>query len=181
MLQRGALAIPKLAGEITSRLNFSKYSPTEIRAAIFQGARALGAQVKSIVRGAGEGVWTDRDQALVDQIVGDLAESRDIAEYRRRLTNAVDALNANFGMNIPYPSYPDQPQPPPMDMGTEPEVPVRPVRTVPISPPAQAEMARIPKGSPQERQLLQWANEAIQQGADPAAVVQRLKELGVEQ
>lgn len=72
----------------------------EIRAKIEGDARALSVAVKKIARGAGEGTFTDADQRLLDQMIGDLSGAHDVAEYNRRLSAVRDRIEANFGIKI---------------------------------------------------------------------------------
>jgi hypothetical protein len=135
ILTRGATAIPRLGGEIANWFEGGKTSPTEVRSQIKASALALSAAVKPLIRAPGEGIWTDRDQQLLDTIVGDLAEARDVGELNRRIDGVAQRLNANFGLDIPV-------------EGAS-EVPVRRVPTVEVSPPTNPNELPV-YGSPQE-------------------------------
>lgn len=95
-----ALQIPRLGGEIMNKWEGGKTPPTEVRNMITGGAQALSAAIKPLVRAPGEGIWTDRDQELLDRIVGNLAESRTKAEFKRRLQGVANRVQKNFGIDL---------------------------------------------------------------------------------
>lgn len=95
-----ALQLPRLGGEILNKLEGGTTPPTEVRNMVSGGAQALSAAIKPLVRAPGEGIWTDKDQELLDRIVGNLAESRTKAEYIRRLEGVANRVKTNFGLDI---------------------------------------------------------------------------------
>jgi hypothetical protein len=74
--------------------------PTEVRNSISGSAQALSASIKPLIRAPGEGIWTDKDQELLDRIVGNLAESRNKEEYYRRLQGVANRIQDNFGLDL---------------------------------------------------------------------------------
>jgi hypothetical protein len=89
-------------GEIKNWWDGGKNSPTEVRSDIQGSTEALAAAIKPLIRGPGEGVWTDADQARLVSIVGDLATSRSVEEYNRRLNAVRDRVKANFNLDIDF-------------------------------------------------------------------------------
>jgi hypothetical protein len=89
-------------GELSNSVEGGKSSPTEVRSEIASNTEAIAGAIKPLIRGPGEGPWTDADQARLVAIVGDLATSRDKPEFRRRLVNVKDALKSNFDLDIPF-------------------------------------------------------------------------------
>jgi hypothetical protein len=73
-----------------------------VRNNIVGATEALAAAIKPLIRGPGEGVWTDADQARLVSIVGDLSQSSNKGEYQRRLNAVRDRIQANFGLDIPF-------------------------------------------------------------------------------
>jgi hypothetical protein len=100
LLDKSLLMAPKLGGEVANWWSGGKTVPTEVRSQISGGTLALAAAVKPLIRAPGEGIWTDKDQALLNEVVGDLTGARDKGEFNRRLQGVAERLNANFGLNI---------------------------------------------------------------------------------
>jgi hypothetical protein len=98
----------RFGGEILNRVQGGKTAPTEIRSNIQGSTEALAAAIKPLIRGPGEGVWTDQDQARLVAVVGDLATASTKEEYRRRLNDVRDRLKSNFDLNINFDALPKQ-------------------------------------------------------------------------
>jgi hypothetical protein len=92
----------RLAGEVSNWWGGGNANPSEVRNNITGATESLAAAIKPLIRAPGEGVWTDADQARLVAIVGDLAQSRDKGEYRRRLNAVRDRIKANFNLDIPF-------------------------------------------------------------------------------
>lgn len=92
----------RLAGEVSNWWGGGNANPSEVRNNITGATESLAAAIKPLIRAPGEGVWTDADQARLVAIVGDLAQSRDKAEFRRRLNAVRDRVKANFNLDIPF-------------------------------------------------------------------------------
>lgn len=109
-----ASTIARGAGEALNYLWDGKgdKSLTEIRADVNSNIEALSAAIKPLIRGPGEGPWTDADQARLVAIVGNLAQAGDKDEFVRRLENVKAALKANFDMDIPFDGGMDEPEAP---------------------------------------------------------------------
>jgi hypothetical protein len=59
--------------------------PTDVRDAVNTDALRIATVMKPFVRKTGEGPWTDRDQANLENQVGDLGRARSVKEYNARL------------------------------------------------------------------------------------------------
>lgn len=92
----------RLYGEVANVVQRGNTPPSEVRSKIVGDTEALAAAIKPLIRKPGEGVWTDQDQARLVSIVGDLAQSRDKDEYRRRLNNVRDRIKSNFNLDINF-------------------------------------------------------------------------------
>ena len=92
----------RFGGEILNRLQGGTTAPTEVRSNIQGSTEALAAAIKPLIRGPGEGVWTDADQARLVAVVGDLATSSTKEEYLRRLNDLRDRIKSNFGLDINF-------------------------------------------------------------------------------
>lgn len=92
----------RLFGEVANYAEGGNARPNEVRNNIVGNTEALAAAIKPLIRGPGEGVWTDADQARLVSIVGDLAQASDKAEFKRRLNAVRDRVKANFGLDIPF-------------------------------------------------------------------------------
>jgi hypothetical protein len=92
--------VPRAGGEIANYFEGGKTAPTEIRNQIGGSAQALSAAIKPLVRAPGEGIWTDKDQELLDRIVGNLAESRNKSEFASRLQGVANRIQDNFGIDL---------------------------------------------------------------------------------
>jgi hypothetical protein len=73
----------------------------EVRKRILADQEALAAVIKPLIRGPGEGAWTDADQARLVGIVGDLTTARDKEDYMRRLDGVRQRIESNFGIKLP--------------------------------------------------------------------------------
>jgi hypothetical protein len=76
----------------------------EIRRTIEGTAAALAAAVKPLIRGAGEGSWSDIDQAKLDSVIGNLTLAADATSYARELENVrrrIAALMTERGLAEP--------------------------------------------------------------------------------
>lgn len=100
----------RLGGEVVNWFQGGKTSPTEVRSGIGGDVEALAAAIKPLIRGPGEGPWTDADQARLVAVVGDLATAGTKDEFRRRLNSVRDRVQSNFGMKIPFEAIPQQNQ-----------------------------------------------------------------------
>jgi hypothetical protein len=90
---------------------FGKHSTTEVRNRIAGDTLALAAAIKPLVRKPGEGTWTDKDQELLNSIVGNLAQANDVDEYYRGLEGVRQRVRANFGIDLPPLNIPDTARP----------------------------------------------------------------------
>jgi hypothetical protein len=75
---------------------------SEIRSNIRGTTEALAAAIKPLIRGPGEGVWTDADQARLVAVVGDLAQASTKDEFKRRLNAVRDRIKSNFNIDVPF-------------------------------------------------------------------------------
>jgi hypothetical protein len=90
----------RVGGELLNKFEGGATAPTEIRNQIGGSAQALSAAIKPLIRAPGEGIWTDKDQELLDRVVGNLSESRSKAEYYRRLQGVANRIQDNFGLDL---------------------------------------------------------------------------------
>lgn len=95
----------RLFGEAANYVNGGGTTPNEVRSNIQGSTEALAAAIKPLIRGPGEGVWTDADQARLVSIVGDLAQSSTKDEFRRRLNAVRDRIKSNFGLEVPFDAF----------------------------------------------------------------------------
>lgn len=123
----------RLGGEVTNYLSGGELAPTEVRSNIRGATETLATAIKPLIRGPGEGTWTDSDQARLVSIVGDLATARDLPEFKRRLNAVKDRLKANFGLDLKFDASPDK------------------TKIVPSGPASQADMA--PQPDPQASRI----------------------------
>ena len=79
----------------------SSAPPAEVRRAIEGATNTLAASLKPLIRKPGEGSWSDRDQAVLDSIVGNLTRANDVAQYDRELENVRSRIEQNFGVKLP--------------------------------------------------------------------------------
>lgn len=138
----------RLYGEIGNWYEGGNATPNEVRNNIVGATEALAAAIKPLIRGPGEGVWTDADQARLVSIVGDLSQSRNKEEFRRRLNAVRDRVQANFGLEIPFDAFGSAPN--------------------------------APQGASGNSQAINDARRAIEMGAPREAVIQRLRENGID-
>jgi hypothetical protein len=75
--------------------------PAEVRRAIEGATNTLASVLKPLIRKPGEGAWSDRDQAVLNSIVGNLTQAKDRTQYLRELENVRQRINANFNLNLP--------------------------------------------------------------------------------
>ena len=75
--------------------------PSEVCRAIEGATNTLAASLKPLIRKPGEGSWSDRDQAVLDSIVGNLSRANDVAQYDRELNNVRLRIKSNFGLDLP--------------------------------------------------------------------------------
>jgi hypothetical protein len=94
--------IARVWGEISNFMGGGNISPSEVRSNITGATEALAGAIKPLIRGPGEGPWTDADQSRLVSIVGDLAQARNKDEYRRRLNSVRDRVRANFGLDLKF-------------------------------------------------------------------------------
>lgn len=99
---KAAIVLPRLGGEIANMFSDANATPNEVRNNIVGSTEALAAAIKPLIRGPGEGVWTDADQARLVAIVGDLSQASTKDEYKRRLNAVRDRIKANFGLDVDF-------------------------------------------------------------------------------
>jgi hypothetical protein len=169
-------------------------TPTyEVRSKILGDANALSLAIKPMVRNPGEGVWSDKDQAILDRLVGDLAEAGTPDEYQRRLGYVVDRINATYGLNMKrpaaagekneekLPSYDAAEPEPPAAQGSVAGAPGMDGH-VTTSDPRSGYAKSIKKlDGPAIARIRNWAAEAIAAGVPRDVVMKRLEELGYGQ
>jgi hypothetical protein len=80
-----------------------KENTAEVRNIVKGGQAAIAAAIKPLVRSPGEGVFSDKDQALLDNIVGDLTTVKDKAEFYRRLKGVKSRIKKSLGLDIELP------------------------------------------------------------------------------
>lgn len=102
LIKGSAINIARAGGEALNLIQGGKTAPSEVRSAITSATETLAAAIKPLIRKPGEGAWTDADQARLVSIVGDLAQSRDKDEFKRRLNNVRDNISSNFGISIDF-------------------------------------------------------------------------------
>jgi hypothetical protein len=105
--QTGLLSAPvanvaRGLGEAWNFIRGGENNLSEIRSNIRGTTEALAAAIKPLIRGPGEGVWTDADQARLVSIVGDLSQASDKQEFKRRLNAVRDRITSNFGIEVPF-------------------------------------------------------------------------------
>jgi hypothetical protein len=83
------------------------HSTTEVRNRINGDSLALAAAIKPLVRKPGEGTWTDKDQELLNSIVGNLSQANNQTEYFRGLEAVRERIKANFGIDLPAINIPN--------------------------------------------------------------------------
>lgn len=105
LVGKAAVLVPRIGGEIANMFSDANATPNEVRNNIVGSTEALAAAIKPLIRGPGEGVWTDADQARLVSIVGDLSQSSTKAEYKRRLNDVRDRIKANFGLNVDFDAF----------------------------------------------------------------------------
>lgn len=102
LIGRGIVNAARLAGEVSNSFGGGNATPNEVRNNIVGATEALAAAIKPLIRGPGEGVWTDADQARLVSIVGDLSQASTKKEYKRRLNAVRDRVKANFGLDFDF-------------------------------------------------------------------------------
>lgn len=102
LLSAAPANIARAWGEMANVVEGGNANPSEVRSNIQGSTEALAAAIKPLIRGPGEGVWTDADQARLVQIVGDLAQARDKPEFKRRLNAVRDRIKSNFDLDIGF-------------------------------------------------------------------------------
>jgi hypothetical protein len=95
-----------LFGEAANTVEGGNTSPSEVRSNIQGTTEALAAAIKPLIRAPGEGVWTDADQERLVAVVGDLAQSRDKTEFKRRLNAVRDRIKSNFALDVQFDALP---------------------------------------------------------------------------
>ena len=93
-----------------SGIEGDKYSPTEVREEVQGALLSVASVVKGVVREKGEGIWTDADQKLVNDIVGSVSSAKTYEDAKRRVEMGVERMNAVFGpkmggTQIPMPDW----------------------------------------------------------------------------
>lgn len=91
--------LPRLWSEIDAHM-FGGASPTEVRDAVESWGAQISGTMKPLVRGAGEGVWSDSDQAHLDQEVDGLARARDKGDRLRRIGRIQEYIENRTGMQL---------------------------------------------------------------------------------
>ena len=93
--------IARTWGSISPANWFNETNAEEVRKRIAADQEALAAVIKPLIRGPGEGAWTDADQARLVAIVGDLTTARDTEDYMRRIDAVRKRIESNFGIQLP--------------------------------------------------------------------------------
>jgi hypothetical protein len=83
-------------------------SPSEVRRAIEGATNTLATILKPLIRQPGEGMFSDKDQAMLNSIIGNLTQAWDEPSYRRELENVRQRIMANFGIQLPEITAPRQ-------------------------------------------------------------------------
>lgn len=96
----------RLFGEAANAVQGGGSAPSEVRSNIQGSTEALAAAIKPLIRGPGEGVWSDADQARLVSIVGDLAQARNKDEFLRRLDDVAARVTSNFDLPINFQATP---------------------------------------------------------------------------
>lgn len=109
LIGKGVVNASRLYGEIGNWFEGGNQTPNQVRNNITGATEALAAAIKPLIRGPGEGVWTDADQARLVSIVGDLAQSSSKEEFKQRLNAVRDRVSSNFGLDIPFDAMSDKP------------------------------------------------------------------------
>lgn len=102
LIGQGVVNVARLIGEAGNAAQGGNATPNEVRNNIVGATEALAAAIKPLIRGPGEGVWTDADQARLVSIVGDLSQASTKKEYKRRLNAVRDRVKANFGLDFDF-------------------------------------------------------------------------------
>jgi len=142
--QTGLLTAPfaniaRLYGEIANKFEGGKSTPNEVRNDIMGSTEALAAAIKPLIRGPGEGVWTDADQARLVAIVGDLAQASSKEEFKRRLNAVSGRIESNFGLGIKFDAFGNR------DPAQSPASAARPSGPVRVKSPDEAR--KLPSGT----------------------------------
>jgi hypothetical protein len=91
--------LAQTAGTAMNWLEGGKFATQEVRDAISTRVNALTNSIKSFVKVKGD-VWSDKDQALLTSITGNLQNANSREEFNRRYNRSVDAINDAFGLNL---------------------------------------------------------------------------------
>lgn len=78
-------------------------SPTEVRDRMETTTKNLAAVMKPLVRGPGEGAWSDKDQANLEAQLGQLTRANSVDEYNRRLADIRENIGKIFLIETPEP------------------------------------------------------------------------------
>lgn len=105
-LSFGLGPLGRLWGSVSSLVQDTDGSPTEVRAKLAGDTEALAAAIKPLIRAPGEGPWTDKDQERLVAVVGNLATANNVEEYKRRLEGVRERVMANFGIDLPPINWP---------------------------------------------------------------------------
>ncbi len=97
----------------------SEHAPRDIRARITGDTLALSSALKKVARGAGEGVFTDADQRLLERQIGELSKASSVEDYKQRLSDIKSRINAAYGLSIG--GQPGQQQGPQLGQQTVPQ------------------------------------------------------------
>ncbi len=99
-------------GSIANAAFGNSTATTSVRNRIAGDVEALAAVIKPLIRKPGEGPWTDSDQRRLVSVVGSLAESNNVEDYRRNLENVRQRIMSNFGIQLPPIAFPGDGQGP---------------------------------------------------------------------
>lgn len=92
--------LPTIITRMWGGLTFGK-SPTQIRSRIAGDVNALAASIVPLIRPPGSGTWSDKDQALLNSIMGNVALANTPEEFQQSVENIRQRIRANFGIDIP--------------------------------------------------------------------------------
>lgn len=153
----------KTAGRILNSLDPREYgyemNPDQMRAQLQQNAMGILNVAKKLVRESGEGTFSEGDQALLNKLVGELTQARDLEDLRGRVANLHSVVDMTFakplGLSLP------------------------PLKMTPDKPAAGQPAAGAPQINDQQRTAITQRY----QSADPAgkaAIEQSLRSRGID-
>jgi len=127
-------------GSVSSLVQGTRDSPSEVRRAIDGSVQTLAASIKPLIRKPGEGTWGIIDQEKLESVVGNLKLANNKAEYYRGLEEVRRRLKANFNVDLP----PIPGVTPETKSGLPAAVPASVPPVVRAAPPAQPAVQPVP-------------------------------------